>query len=676
MLTRTWFHTGAWLQGDRISAQFSSEYYREPGLGPDELDAMRLPDTGLPATVTLPDGTAVPWTLSPDEEREACRSLKGATLRQEIYAQDETARERHPYSVSERSFTIQLLQPVSLNRHAVFFTHARETIDFHYERALYDAGDGNKPVADPRVSHSVTLAVDAYGNPLQGVAVGYGRRYDATDPLLTSEDRATQTKVLATLTENGYTNAVLDEDAYRTPLPAQTRTYELLNVTPPSMSTPRVTTLLRFDDVQRAVQSAGDGQHEIPYEDIDAQSAPGGVPSRRLIEQVRTLYRKDDLSGPCRWPPAPLALPYESYKLAFTPGLLNVLGARISPADAKTLLTGTGGRYEDLDGDGRLWIPSGRVFFSADPTHPDPAFARSHRYLPQGAQDPFGNLSRLSYDEPYELFVAQTVDALGNTATADYDYRVLQPILVTDPNGNRSAVAFDALGLLVATAVMGKDPEPDGRPRGDSLQGVAADLTDAQIDAFFSDPRGQASAVLGPATSRIIYDVHRYSKTGEPAFASTVTREMHVADLQPGQQARVQVSFSYSDGFGREIQKKIPAEPGPIERGGPNVDPRWVGSGWTIFNNKGKPVRQYEPFFTDTHAFEFAILRGVSPILFYDPAMRVVATLHPNHMHEKVLFDPWWQQTWDVTTRHARSVSELATSPPGSPGSTEEYSPS
>ena len=61
------------------------------------------------------------------------------------------------------------------------------------------------------------------------------------------------------------------------------------------------------------------------------------------------------------------------------------------------------------------------------------------------------------------------------------------------------------------------------------------------------------------------------------------------------------VSVSYSDGFGREIQKKVQAEPGPLVNKGPTVDPRWVGSGWTIFNNKGKPVRQYEPFFDDTH---------------------------------------------------------------------------
>jgi hypothetical protein len=73
-----------------------------------------------------------------------------------------------------------------------------------------------------------------------------------------------------------------------------------------------------------------------------------------------------------------------------------------------------------------------------------------------------------------------------------------------------------------------------------------------------------------------------------------------------------------------------------------------VGSGWTIFNNKGKPVRKYEPFFDDTHKFRFGMEVGVSSILFYDPVERVVATLHPNNTYEKVVFDPWHQETWDV----------------------------
>ena len=35
-------------------------------------------------------------------------------------------------------------------------------------------------------------------------------------------------------------------------------------------------------------------------------------------------------------------------------------------------------------------------------------------------------------------------------------------------------------------------------------------------------------------------------------------------------------------------------------------------------------------------------------MLFYDPVERVVATLHPNHTWEKVVFDPWQQTTYDV----------------------------
>jgi RHS repeat-associated protein len=645
VLTRTWFHTGAYLKGARISLQFKGQYYREPGLGQDELDAMLLPDTVLPAGITLPDGTTTTSPLSADEEREAVRSLKGATLRQEIYALDGTPQELRPYSVSERNFTIRMLQPQGPNRHAVFFTHARETIDYHYERALYDVN--GQQVTDPRVSHAMTLAVDGFGNPLQTVAIGYGRRHDASDPALQPADIAKQRQLLATLTESRYTNAIASTDTYRTPLPAETRTFELLKATPQAHLA-LTTNLFRFDEMQQLALDASDGQHDVPYEDLAASGAQGTGPYRRLIEQVRTVYRKDDLSGPLPMGEVQaLALPYESYKLAFTPGLLRMLGAKISVADATSLLTGAQAQYRNLDGDGRLWIPSGRGFFSPDPAQPDPVFASKHRFLPQGGQDPFGNISRLAYD-PYELFVALTTDALGNTVSAEFDYRVLQPKQVTDPNGNRSVVAFDVLGLLVGSAVMGKSAQPGAPVQGDSLQAFVADLTDSQIAAFAADPRGQAAALLGTATSRILYDVNRYAQTGEPAFAATIVRETHVAELSPGEPLKVQVNLTYSDGFGREIQKKIPAEAGPLDTGGPVIDSRWVGSGWTIFNNKGKPVRQYEPFFSATHDFEYAVQRGVSSTLFYDPATRVVATLRPNQTYEKVRFDPWWQESWDV----------------------------
>ena len=52
----------------------------------------------------------------------------------------------------------------------------------------------------------------------------------------------------------------------------------------------------------------------------------------------------------------------------------------------------------------------------------------------------------------------------------------------------------------------------------------------------------------------------------QPPFAATLARETHVPDLGAGQQTQIQIGFAYSDGFGREIQKKIQAEPGDAPR--------------------------------------------------------------------------------------------------------------
>src|SRR5262249_11090664 len=73
-------------------------------------------------------------------------------------------------------------------------------------------------------------------------------------------------------------------------------------------------------------------------------------------------------------------------------------------------------------------------------------------------------------------------------------------------------------------------------------------------------------------------------------------------------------------------------------------------------------------FFTDTHRFEFDIRIGVSPVLFYDPAERVIATLHPNHTYEKVVFDPWQQTTYDANDTCAPPVQKSREPPPRETG--------
>ncbi|SAL52365.1 FG-GAP/YD repeat-containing protein [Caballeronia cordobensis] len=689
MLTRTWFHTGICRRRDRVSNYYAGllnhsdrgEYYREPAWldNDDEAKKRLLPDT------ILPPG------LSAEEEREATRSLKGMMLRQEVYALDGLGVNAdypygHPYTVAEQNFTVSPLQGRGQNRHAIFFTFAREAITYHYER----------DPKDPRIQHALTLEVDAYGNVLKQAAIGYGRLTPATDPAFTPADHLKQRLIHITSTENSFTNAITDKnDDYRTPLPAETRIYELRK--PKQEQSGAVLALYGFNPVLGYIDQAGDGGHDVEYEDVEFNTARQAAADndaentkyfRRLIERVRMLYRPDDCgvaqNDPLALLPAEklqaLALPGESYKLAFTPGLVAKVfqrnGQPLLP-DPGAVLGGTDrdrGGYVDLDGDGHWWTPSGRSFY-----HPNDVAApvelseaRAHGYLPRRYRDPFGQTAVVDFDA-HDLLMVETRDALGNRVTVEANnYRVLQPSLVSDPNRNQTEVAFDALGMVVGTAVMGK---PTDNPRqGDRLDNqFSPEPPQALFDTFIDkpceaapDPNASVATqaahdLLANATTRIVYDLTRYMRLGEPPFAATIARETHVSDLDWEAKSKLQIGFSFSDGFGREIQKKIQAEPGPLDvndPASPTVNPRWVGSGWTIFNNKGKPVRQYEPFFSkrqrpdgsfySDHRFEFGVQVGVSPVLFYDPAERVVATLHPNHTWEKVDFDPWQQTTFDV----------------------------
>jgi RHS repeat-associated protein len=674
--TKTWFHTGALLEGEMISLHFAHEYYGSPA--PDDPNyATKFPTF---VKTLLPD-TILPPGLVAEEEREACRALKGSMLRQEVYAEDGTSKAQYPYTVIEQNFTIQLSQPQSRNRHPVLFTHARESINYHYER---------NP-ADPRVGHTLNLEVDKYGNVLKSLSVSYGRRQGQS--LLQGDDKEKQERLLITYTENAVTNLIDDfnlyPDDYRTPLPSETRTYEVTGFAL-TIGVARFS----FEDFAK-----NNFQSLLTLKDINYEEPTDyAKKQKRLIEHVRTLYRNKDLTGYLGLGKVdPMALPGESYKLAFTPNLLKTIfidTGKLSPNHVNSVF-GTDGGYVHSEGDTNWWIPSGQIFYSPNPAQPlqELIFARQHFFLPHRYRDPFHTIaisteSSVTYDA-YDLLILETRDALGNQVTVGErlsngaiaptkpgnDYRVLQPWRAMDPNRNRTQVAFDALGLVVGTAVMGK-PEDNPVP-GDRLEATfRTDLTQAETDQFLANPMGAiARTLLDKATTRIVYDLELFRRTraanpGDsakwlPPFAATLARETHVSDLQGGQQTKIQISFSYSDGFGREIQKKIQAETGPVPRrnaagqfivgadGQPvmtpnDVSPRWVGSGWTVFNNKGKPVRQYEPFFTDTHKFEFDIRIGVSPVLFYDPVQRVVATLHPNHTWEKVVFDAWRQATWDV----------------------------
>ena len=104
----------------------------------------------------------------------------------------------------------------------------------------------------------------------------------------------------------------------------------------------------------------------------------------------------------------------------------------------------------------------------------------------------------------------------------------------------------------------------------------------------------------------------------------------------------------YSDGFGREIQKKIQAEPGPLVEGGPASTRAGSAAAGPSSTTRASRSASTSRSSAPRTASSSACTVGVSPVLFYDPVERVVATLHPNHTYEKVVFDPWQQTTYDV----------------------------
>lgn len=67
-----------------------------------------------------------------------------------------------------------------------------------------------------------------------------------------------------------------------------------------------------------------------------------------------------------------------------------------------------------------------------------------------------------------------------------------------------------------------------------------------------------------------------------------------------------------------------------------------------ILNNKGNPVRQFEPFFDTSHDSVFDQKVGVSATLIYDPLDRVVATVNPNHTWNTSVFDNWTSTEYDA----------------------------
>ncbi len=441
---------------------------------------------------------------------------------------------------------------------------------------------------DPRLQQSLMLEVDAYGVTTRSATLGYPRR-------VPQHPEQGQSAVLVTEVDVVHRDG---EDGFLLGVPVEQRAQSLQGlVLDPDAP-------VSAQELRALLQGAA----MLPYE------ADRSLPGLRGLSRRQALYWDDAIVGPLpHGDVGTRALLHSQRVERFSDALAqSVFGGVLDDEALSDVLVE--GRYDQVGGS--WWGQSGHAV-------PDPA----QFYLPTRIVSPFGHETTVAYDAPVQ-HVISVVDPLGNAVSAEVDYRVLSPRSVIDPNGTRMQARFDALGQVSAYAISGRNGE------GDTLD----------------DP-----------TATYEVDLWAFVRDGAPTSVRTRSREVHA---DPG--TRWVEQWAYVDGFGNLAQTKARAEAGLAPQrddagalvldaeGGlvlADVTERWVGSGRVIRNNKGLPVKQYEPFFSDRPDYEdeaVLVETGVTPIVHYDPMGRTVRTDLPDGTLARVEFSPWFVRSFDA----------------------------
>ncbi len=649
VLTKSWFHTGAFLLNEKILGQFALEYWYEEMFRqgfPVPNHEVDLQEARLETAPGL-DPSLINH-LSQQEWREAFRSCKGLPLRTEVFAQDapllnptddQIRKALTPFSVATHNCLIELLQPKGQNKFAVYVVKESEAITYSYERNT----------EDPRVAHLINVKLDEYGNVEEAASIVYPRRI--TDASLPLETQEAQNKTTILYTQSRFTNDINEENNYREREASEGKIYELKGVL-------KSGAYYRVSDFENILNVSG----EVAYHETDLEPAPG-VSQKRLLEHTRTVFYKNDLTDVL-----PLhtlqskAFSFENYQLAYTPALVTfIFGTKVNDA----LMTE--GKFTHHEGDNNWWIRSGTPkFIEGTETAVD---AQNRFYLPISYTDPYGAKSRVSYYSDYFFLIEEARDELDNTSTVmQFDFRGLSPLRMKDSNNNISEVITDELGFVKAMAMLGKGNEAD------DLTGLTEFTSAAEttlINNFFNASSSDqltslAKDLLQHASARFVYDFDVYITSGgeKPVVVASISREEH---FQVNNNSAVQLAFEYSNGLGHIVMEKAQAEPGLAKMVFINPDNtytvseintsllvpkqlRWIGNGRSILNNKGSVVKQYESYFSVTHQFEDVkelVETGVTPILHYDAMGRMIKTEVPDGTLIRLEFDSWMRKNYD-----------------------------
>ncbi|WP_030322687.1 SpvB/TcaC N-terminal domain-containing protein [Streptomyces sp. NRRL B-3229] len=635
-LTKSWFHLGpvaADEAGDWTELDLRHEYWAG--------DAQML---SVPAAQD-----ALLAALPRDARRAALRTLRGQALRTELYALDDTARRGLPYTVTESLPGVREVSAPTdaqdASRERIFFPFALGNRTTQWER-----GD------EPMTRFTFPTGYDAYGFATGEISVAVPR---GRDPLAAAPPGAPTEPYLATYTTTEYARRD-DTDHYLLDRKARTTGYEVVN-----------DGRLSVADLRTAVLAG-------------SQRATGDGVSLRVIGHTRTYYDGDAYVGLPLGTLGEYGLATRTETLAFTDAFLDSLhapgdprppylapgGPATWPADYppefQRLLPPLAGHNHCTDTDvpgspGGYYVTDARHRYDVHVT------GRVPRGLPVASLDPLGAESRIDYDE-HDLLPVRSIDPAGLEMAAAYDYRVLRARTVTDQNGNIAEVAFSPSGLVTAHFVRGKNGEGDRTAPGTVMS----------------------------------YDLTAFAERGEPTSVRSVKRVYHDSDNTAPADRRdeVIVSVEFTDGFGRVVQSRgqaedtlfgdpvfggglipgrdlAPADDSAGRTRGPSDPDNVIVSGWQIYDNKGRIVRKYEPFFSTGYAYAPALdaQLGQRTSTFYDPRGHAVRVVGPDGSEQRVVLGvpteltdpdryaptPWESYTYDPNDNAGRTHPDAGT---------------
>jgi insecticidal toxin complex protein TccC len=669
LLTKVWYHTGA----SEAIVDRSDYYDGDP-------QAIAL---GAPLWLDKQNQVLAVNSLDSATLAELRRALSGRMLRQETYAVDDQEKSKNPYTVQEFRYQVRIQEAKGENTYSSVFPALLEQIAYNYDQVA----------EDPRCDQQINVNYDPYGTLTESVAINYPRRGE-----LNAEDPYFDEEQFIVRINRSYLKVVhFDQgEVWRLGLPIESRSEmktfsaDILQRGDPSFNYDNLVLSKRlFSMPLGEVISWGHYHYWQPEKKTVlplGQATPEGLLGQTFVAEIKYDDLKQVLSE------APGVEDSEALEKRL---MLEKGGYSAHRSDNEKLPP-------------YYWIPSNRAYYGdikhfyriesqRDPFESETQYQYdAYSYAIIAITDALGYKTEASYDyrvlnvwqikDPNELTQQLLYDVLGrvqatsfrgyeNGAEAGFELiNSYQPQSVT--LAEAIAKPLEVIVQKLANAYfydglswMGKVTEEIFAQVKKTLTGqkvtIAADVDSLQklvtqgfltqennIKAkarwYTNDPSSDENikkllAALSAATPRI------------PCHAAAF-----VADNYPNAPlVQVRIQLTYSDGLGRVLQVKQLVSPGKsyvanaqaelsvendklLEK---EVQQRWAVSGRVEYNNKGLPVRKYQPYFIDTYRYiQDASLRQYAfyDSAFYDALGRELKLVNAAGFFQRYTYHPWY----------------------------------